>query len=203
MTVTPAALSALLSGDMPNFRAASTPGGIEAQEAQGQRDLVSNFDRLPLRMSQTEKETAIAFGFEFGEPIDEVFMSVKAPEGWTLRASDHNMHSDILDGSGALRGNMFYKAAFYDRRADLSWNSRYSVQCKRGDETTIYVGTDARDNVAVIEPVEVPTPQFPADRDYTNYDAARVVEQAAEAKMREQLAELFPDYSNPAAYWND
>jgi len=42
-----AALRALAEGDDENFVVAATPGGIEAQEAQGQRDFVAS-DTLPL-----------------------------------------------------------------------------------------------------------------------------------------------------------
>ena len=39
------------------------------------------------------------------------------PQGWTRRATDHDMHSEILDEAGKIRISVFYKAAFYDRRA--------------------------------------------------------------------------------------
>lgn len=36
------------------------------------------------------------------------------------------MHSDLLDNKGRRRGSIFYKAAFYDRRADFRLSKRYT-----------------------------------------------------------------------------
>ena len=43
--INPAALAALLGGEMENFIAASTEGGIEAQEAAGQAQFVESGER--------------------------------------------------------------------------------------------------------------------------------------------------------------
>jgi hypothetical protein len=203
MNVTPAALSALAKGDLENFLVASQPGGIEAQEAQGQRDLVSSFDRLPARMSEKERELATKLGFVIGEPIDTVFVSVTAPEGWTLRPTEHSMHSDILDANGVVRGGMFYKAAFYDRRATVSWNSRYTMQEKYGEGTITYSAIDTKTNEMVIEPVTLNEPPYPVDHNYTAYDEVRAANSKVYAKMVADLEARFPDYRDPAAYWND
>lgn len=42
LQITPAAIVAALAGDTSNALAAMTPGGIEAQEAAGQRALVAS-----------------------------------------------------------------------------------------------------------------------------------------------------------------
>lgn len=120
----PAALSALVKGDLENFLAASTPGSIEAQEAAGQRALAAQFKTLPINMDQ---EIGKAFGFEYGEPADDIFVSVTAPDGWQIRPTDHSMHSDIVDDQGRKRGSIFYKAAFYDRSANGHWSRRYAT----------------------------------------------------------------------------
>ena len=41
--ISPAAIRALAEGDIENFFVAATPGGIEAQEARGQRAFVAEF----------------------------------------------------------------------------------------------------------------------------------------------------------------
>jgi hypothetical protein len=44
-SMTPAAVQAMLNGDLTNVLAASTPGGIERQEAAGQAAMVKTADR--------------------------------------------------------------------------------------------------------------------------------------------------------------
>jgi hypothetical protein len=115
-TRNPAALSALARGDIDNFVVASTPGGIEAQEKAGQTALVQSSD-MPLDLSPN-REAYEALGFTFGEKIDDLFQKATLPAGWTRKATSHDMHSEILDEQGRKRISIFYKAAFYDRRAD-------------------------------------------------------------------------------------
>ena len=110
----PAAVSAAARGDMDNFMVAATPGGIEAQEAMGQAALVGTKDTLPKDCPQKELE---ALGFVFGGPIDDLFINVTFPAGWSKKATEHSMWSELLDETGKKRGAIFYKAAFYDRRA--------------------------------------------------------------------------------------
>ena len=71
----PAALNAALNGDMENALIASTPGGIEEQEARGQQDFVAN-ETLPIKCPREELEK---MGFVFGEMADDLFVKVKMP----------------------------------------------------------------------------------------------------------------------------
>lgn len=122
--ITPAALSAIADGDMENFIAATTKGGIEAQEAAGQRKLVAHADRLPIRGTMDDdanRKKWEAAGFVFGEPIQEgrnlVFVACTFPPGWKLKPSDHSMWSFVIDPTGRERAKVFFKAAFYDYNA--------------------------------------------------------------------------------------
>lgn len=120
MSMSPAALKALLSGDNKNFLAASTPGGIEAQEREGQIEQ-SFKDTLPKEMRGCTRADFEAMGIEFlGPDEDELFLKVKFPPGWRKRATEHSMHTELLDNEGRVRANIFYKAAFYDRRANIT-----------------------------------------------------------------------------------
>lgn len=117
----PAALVAFLRGDIPNAIAASTPGGIKEQEARGQKAF-NNSDVLPIQMQGITKEELETLGFLFGPVVDELFQQAMLPEGWTKRpAPDHDMWSYLYDPAGTKRASVFYKAAFYDRKAFLSW----------------------------------------------------------------------------------
>jgi len=93
---------------------------IEHQEKQGQAR-VSYSDRLPLNISGMSKEELESIGFAFGDPVDELFQECTLPEGWKIEPTDHSMWSNILDEEGTERGSMFYKAAFYDRNAFVSF----------------------------------------------------------------------------------
>lgn len=116
--MTPAALAALLQGDAKNFVAASTPGGIEAQEKDGQIEQ-SFLETLPIdgTANGRGREKFEALGFVFGEAHDNLFVKATFPRGWRKRPTDHDMWTDIVDEQGHKRGSIFYKAAFYDRKA--------------------------------------------------------------------------------------
>lgn len=111
--MTPAALKAAMSGDMKNFVAAFTPGGIERQEKEGQIEQ-SFLDTLPKQLNRAEFEAA---GFKFHEDHDDLFVKATFPKGWRKKPTNHSMWTDIIDETGKKRGGVFYKAAFYDCRA--------------------------------------------------------------------------------------
>lgn len=118
--LSPAAMGALLAGQLDNFVAASTPGGIEAMEKAGQDRLTANPDRLPIDGTQ-DRGPWESVGFVFGEPIKEtngtIFVACTYPKGWKLVPTGHSMWSDLVDDSGKKRASVFFKAAFYDYNA--------------------------------------------------------------------------------------
>jgi hypothetical protein len=118
MRITPAALSALGKGDLGNFVAAATPGGIEAQEAAGQKALV-NSELLPIDgLDEVAEKLGITY---VRTEVDGIFYKAQLPAGWTKKAApDHSMWSHIYDEKGVKRASIFYKAAFYDRSAHIS-----------------------------------------------------------------------------------
>jgi len=91
---------------------------IEEMEAAGQRAVVTS-SVLP---TDAPWEQLQALGFTRGEqvPGDALFTRCELPEGWRREGSDHAMHSYVLDGRGVRRVSIFYKAAFYDRKASAS-----------------------------------------------------------------------------------
>ena len=113
--VTPAMLEAELG------MAAGTPGAIEASEKAGTDALARDSDRLPIESNVKQSAVTAATGITFGEPVDELFVSVSLPAGWAIRTTGHPMWTDLVDDAGNLRATIFYKAAFYDRRASISW----------------------------------------------------------------------------------
>lgn len=101
-----------------SFGPAGFGGYIEEMEAAGQRQLV-NSQLLPTKLNHDTEADFLALGFTFGDPdpSDPLFRPATLPEGWTRQGSDHSMWSHLLDGLGRKRVAIFYKAAFYDRRA--------------------------------------------------------------------------------------
>lgn len=94
------------------------PGAIEAQEAEGQRELVQSA-QLPVECHAECKAKLEAAGVKFGPalPDDPLFCNAELPAGWKKVPTDHSMWSDLVDEKGEKRAAIFYKAAFYDRSA--------------------------------------------------------------------------------------
>lgn len=136
--MTPAAFAALTAGQLDNFIAAATPGGIERQEKQGQMDQ-SFAETLPVDMGKHRPDFE-KLGFVFGK-ADNLFIEAKFPKGWRKKPTDHSMWSDLLDDKGRKRGMIFYKAAFYDQRAHVHLETRFRIADDYGQETrTISIG---------------------------------------------------------------
>lgn len=98
---------------------------ITGMESAGQRQLV-NSTQLPAEM-RPSREAFEALGFVFGEPTpgDPLFVEATLPTGWKKRGSDHAMWSYIDDENGIERVGVFYKAAYYDRKADMHLTAQH------------------------------------------------------------------------------
>jgi hypothetical protein len=95
-------------------------GHIEAQEARGQQELVDS-DVLPVNRDKQTQEGLEKMGVIFQELIDEdpLFQIVTLPNGWKKVTTEHSMWSNLVDDKGTVVAKIFYKAAFYDRKAAL------------------------------------------------------------------------------------
>ena len=106
---------------------ANTSRQIEAQEMEGQQQLIAEAGtQLPCKINGSTVEDLTALGFKFADyakPDDPLFRTAELPPGWKLRQTASAMWTDILDETGKRRGAIFYKAAFYDRDAFLSWEA--------------------------------------------------------------------------------
>lgn len=101
------------------------PGGsdqaIAEQERSGQAQLVAS-EQLPTDLNGCDQADFEALGFAFGDvtPGDALFRTATLPEGWRKVPSDHDTWSHIVDELGRRRVSVFYKAAFYDRKAHMN-----------------------------------------------------------------------------------
>jgi hypothetical protein len=91
---------------------------IEGMEREGGRQLQAS-SLLPVKGSDDPRLAMIGWG-----PVvdaDPLFREATLPEGWTKAAGDspYGYWTTILDEHGRERAEVFYKAAFYDRRAHI------------------------------------------------------------------------------------
>lgn len=183
----PPALAALLNGDMDNFLVAATPGGIEAQERQGQRHFTQS-STLPKKCIGCTWEQIEQAGIVRGDDVDDLFVRVQLPAGWKVEPTDHSMWSKLLDDRGRERASMFYKAAFYDRDAHISLSRSIRVTRRYYDEETDAAVVSAT-GAALFESPRVPQDHFGE------------IDQI-EAMAAAWADEHYPDHRNPLAYWD-
>lgn len=114
---------------------------IEHTEAQGQRQLVAS-DLLPIEITGRPgvRNVFLHLGFVFGDAVedDPLFQHVTLPEGWYRKGSDHDMWSYLVDDEGNRRVAIFYKAAFYDRKAFMRLLEHSEVEQDRLAHETLW-----------------------------------------------------------------
>jgi hypothetical protein len=172
------------------------------EEIMGQTRIAGQ-DRLPLDMNGIPRAAIESLGFVFGAPIDDLFVAVTFPPGWTTRADGQALYTHLIDAQGHKRATVFYKAALYDRRADMDWLTRFRVNG--------YSGCDAQG---------VPDPSHEATHVQVNVtdrgqsmrtfgawaarDPARFpIADACREEARAWLTDEHPDWKNPLAYWDE
>jgi hypothetical protein len=96
-----------------------TDSYIGGMEKAGEAQLVASAV-IPTERSVPDAELT-DLGFVLGALVegDPLFQNCTVPDGWTKRPTDHDMWSEILDNEERVRFRIFYKAAFYDRRAAM------------------------------------------------------------------------------------
>lgn len=203
----PAAWGALNKGDLENFIVATTPGGIEAQEAQGQQSFV-NSSVLPIGCNHCTREDLESMGIVFGEAADDLFVNVTLPEGWQKVATDHHMWSKLIDEKGRERAAVFYKAAFYDRRSHISLTPRFSCRVEPvcGYDDPSY--EEAEWHCVVMDCGKVTwvsTQRAGIEPDYKDDKEQWLAWSNRKDELynlgKKWLDEKYPDYQNPLAYW--
>ncbi|MET9081407.1 hypothetical protein ABZX77_05800 [Streptomyces sp. NPDC004237] len=136
------------------FATGDTDTVIRTQERAGQQQVV-NSEQLPTDLNGNDRADFETLGFTFGEPDprDPLFQPATLPDGWHKQGSDHDMWSYILDQLGRRRVAIFYKAAFYDRRAFMRLNTVYGyiTQCVYDDAPIVTDDTWATPAVVAAE----------------------------------------------------
>ncbi len=172
---------------------------ISFLEKQGQRQAVNS--TMVARRMNPAREVWEGLGFSFTDiDGDTVLCQATLPEGWSLRPTDHSMWNDIVDGNGIIRGQMFYKAAFYDRDAHMYLSPRYGVRTdyleEEGTACEIYFGNN-QEKLFVAGQARHPRKASEAEmRAYFDKQEKLV------AIAKQWGEENYPDYENVLAYWD-
>jgi hypothetical protein len=174
------------------------PGrAIELMEIQGQMELCRSTE-LP-----TDGSGHPAFskmGVTFGPPHekDPLFCDATIPEGWSIRPTNHSMWSDLVDDRGRIRASIFYKAAYYDRKAHMRPCRRYF--CGPDLPTDVTRRSVVRDNGTdeiIFSTDFITKPPEGYTRDYLA--ACDAMDSEATAWINEHL----PEWEDPSAYWDE
>lgn len=225
LRITPSAISALAQGDIDNFLTAAVPGGIEAQEATGQRQLVQG-TKLPVQTCVVYPpregfwsrewirswEILESWGVKFwlyDSERDPLFVDAKLPPGWKKISTDHSMWSYLLDDLDRQRASIFFKAAFYDRRASMRLHSRIQYEYDYDLERRgVFIGRVIADKAGYLE-----TPGY---RFYTTLfetehlnivgpsrQEANTAHDSVYEQAREWADAHYPRWREADAYWDD
>ena len=161
--------------------------------------MVKAADRLPLEINYphglTHAQVAAALGIEFGKTVDRVFIEAALPDGWKIVPTSHAMWSDLVDDKGRKRAAIFFKAAFYDYNAHISFSCRYVIDGYVNVEVN---GVKMRKCQVIDKATDKPlwTSEAAGNRDYDKQDAHR-----DQAKV--WLDANYPKHNDPFSYWND
>ena len=195
-TFNPAAMAALAKGDLLNAVIASQANGIEMQEKAGQQEIVK-LQRLPREGMHKYKYILEEIGFVVGKIVDEIFVECQFPEGWRLEATDHDMWSNLLDNKGRLRGKVFYKAAFYDRRASFNLVPRFQVH-EYVPTPSSYISSAEKNRCCVAIKSGGSIIQTFGEYESTDFNLSNELANQA----RKWLEENYPDHEDLTAYWD-
>lgn len=170
---------------------------IMNQEARGQAALV-NSDTLP----KDGVEALVPAGVIVGEEVDDLFVRVTLPAGWKKEPTDHSMWSKLVDDKGRERAAIFYKAAFYDRKARVSVNRRFdAAERSEWREAGRYEYPDTSPHYGVVLDCGVIIQRFGRVADATDRVGDTQL-RAFEHQAEMWLGEHYPDWRNPHAYWD-
>lgn len=156
----------------------------------------------------------------------DLFFDVRLPEGWRIEPTEHSMYTNLVDANGWVRASIFYKAAFYDRKASISLRRFWEVgRCPVGGyddgymewrnahpndslPDVAYVQTTERftsrckfDHVLVFETEPTRTDVPPKEGEHA-YEARERQEAALIQVARDWLTENYPDWKSYTAYWD-
>ena len=162
-----ASFMAALRGDLAH--AGMTSDDIVASEKAGRDALIASA-QLP---KEGNWDLLKSWGLKITGEAGDLFFEVELPPGWSKQATSHDMNSWLVDDKGRRRANIFYKAAYYDTKAEITPIERrftsgkdygsedYSkdvIRCvitDRARDKTLFVGSPVRYGFLTKNPKEL------------------------------------------------
>jgi hypothetical protein len=169
---------------------------ITQQEAAGQATMTEGA-LLPQEICNGARADLEAMGIRFGAPEDDLFVRVQLPAGWRIQGTSHAMHSHLLDEQGRKRAGLFYKAAFYDRKADLTLTRRFSIASHEPCTSQGVPHPEGPARQVVVLKDDQPI-HVVGHYDRLDWKGESTLRQAAEA----WLSTHWPKWANVNAYWD-
>lgn len=193
------------------------PRAIELQEKVGQVEL-SKSGELPRKITNSEKSIYEKLGIKVLEnkTDDPLFVKVILPDGWKIVPTDHSMWSNLVDHLGRKRAMIFYKAAFYDRDAHISFNSRYTYEVityseetnekypdfyEKKNHTPIYGRVLDGDKLIYETQHDIFTDKYTEkgkEKWWKNYEN---LEKSKREECKNWLNKIYPEWNNIFNYW--
>lgn len=141
-------------------------------------------------------------GIVINDEYDDLFWNVTLPDGWEIKATNHDMWNELYDDKGRIRATIFYKAAFYDRDAFINFKTRYSIQVTHiGDpkDYEVWVKSDLQGTVKDGETIIFSTECIPSTGDYFKDD--KIIKSLG-VELAKYMKDHYPEYKDIHAYWN-
>jgi hypothetical protein len=172
--------------------------GVKDHMSYEERDRITTANIVEYTRAKYER-----MGIEIIEEYDDLFWSVKLPEGWEIRATDHTMWNELIDNKGRKRASFFYKAAFYDRDAFINFDTRFHVSVDHvadpAADYDVWKASDYQGTVKDGDVVICSTKCVPATG---SYDGDDKVKKPLWEELENFMKEHWPDYENTEAYWD-
>lgn len=184
----------------PQWLMGGNPNAIEAQEAEGQKELVASL-QLPRKCNSPRGINTATQYHKMGIKVfttskgDDLFLGVKLPDGWKKEATDHSMWNNLLDDKGRVRATFFYTAAFYDRDAFVNFSTRYNWNSNYEDKDNVsYFVKDNSTGKIVFETEKM-------SRDVKQPDYFKIQDEL-QNQCKQFLKDKFPEHEDINAYWD-
>lgn len=178
--------------------------GVLAAEAAGARSFVQS-EVLPKQGIQDGVKAGLV---EITGDADDLFCNVKLPEGWEKKSDVRDpRHIALYDANGHTRASIFYKAAFYDRKADMWWKTRFRVSRLYPEDRNDPVRVVILDLAGEFDPkgsdgqIIKDFGELPDGKD--GYPAREKAEKKLIAQAKKWLKKNYPKYESVAAYWDE
>ena len=173
---------------------------IQKKEKEGQDELIRR-TMLP-RTMYPEKSVWEELGFSFSDiPTDDLMYEGTLPDGWNIQGTQHHMWSEIIDKDRNIRGNIFYKASPYDRKAYMALDQKYRIEKETNTSPdsikySFYFGNDEEKLYSSRE-IEI------RDEDYIEKpELYQMMIESLEEEVKNFADTNYPDWNSVKNYWS-